>query len=141
MLAVESLVRVRASDVSPIAQRSWFPRMVGMRRSRRRAIVDSVPGITRDRLEMAVEWVGRWFMLVDTGGIDFESTETIPRRIVEQALEAVRTSDLVVLVGDARTGLTAMETEIAAALRKDGTPVIVAANKVDSPRDRRRVRT
>ena len=103
--------------------------------SSRKAIVDSVPGITRDRLEQPVEWTGRYFMLVDTGGIDFEATDVIPRRIVEQALEAVATSDLVVLVGDARTGLTAMETEIASELRRSGTKVLVAANKVDTPRD------
>lgn len=101
----------------------------------RRAIVDSVPGITRDRLELPVEWSGKWFLLVDTGGIDFEATEIIPKRIVEQALEAVETSDLVVLVGDARTGLTGMETEIAKALRRAGRPILVAANKVDTARD------
>ncbi len=101
----------------------------------RRAIVDSVPGITRDRMEQPVEWAGRWFLLVDTGGIDFEATETIPRQIVEQALHAVKDSQLVLLVADAREGLTPMEREVAEVLRRGGARVIVAANKVDSPRD------
>lgn len=101
----------------------------------RRAIVDSVPGITRDRLEEPVEWLGRWFLLVDTGGIDFEAADTIPRQIVEQALIAVESSELVILVADARSGLTPMEQEIASVLRRREVPVLVAANKVDTPRD------
>jgi len=99
----------------------------------RRAITDAVPGITRDRLEQPVEWTGRWFLLVDTGGVDLESEELIPRRIVEQAMSAVEDSDLVLLVGDARAGLSPMEVELANVLRKRGARVIVVANKVDAP--------
>ena len=125
------LPRVAIIGRPNVGKSTLFNRLTGTRK----AIVDSVSGITRDRLEQPVEWTGKWFLLVDTGGIDFEATEIIPRRIVEQALEAVASSDLVVLVGDARTGLTSMETEIARELRRSGTRILVAANKVDTPRD------
>ena len=97
----------------------------------RRAIVDAVPGITRDRLEMPVEWRGRWFQLLDTGGIDFEDEGVIPKGIVEQAVAAVALSDVVVFVVDARAGLNPVERDIADRLRRRGAPVILAANKVD----------
>jgi GTP-binding protein len=100
----------------------------------RRAIVDSVPGITRDRMEQPVEWTGRWFRLVDTGGIDFEDPDTIPRQIVEQAIVAMDNSHLVILLADARAGLNPVEREIADLLRRRDVPVIVAANKVDEAR-------
>ena len=79
----------------------------------RRAIVDSVPGVTRDRIELPVEWAGRWFRLVDTGGIDFGDPETIPVQIVEQAKVALASSDVIVFLVDARHGLSPVEEELA----------------------------
>ena len=91
----------------------------------RRAIVDSVPGVTRDRIELPVEWRGRWFKVVDTGGIDFEDPETIPRQIVEQAQLALAASDCVVFMVDARHGMTPVEKELADILRRQEIPVVV----------------
>ena len=99
----------------------------------RRAIVDSVPGVTRDRIELPVEWAGHWFRLVDTGGIDFDDPETIPRQIVEQARVALASSDVIVFLVDARHGLSPVEEELAEVLRRQEVPVIVGANKVDRP--------
>lgn len=113
-----------------VGKSTLFNRLTGTRR----AIVDSLPGITRDRMEHPVEWLGRWFRLADTGGIDLGDRETIPRQIVEQATIAVEMSDLVVLLVDARTGLNPVEADIAEILRKRQVPVVVAANKVDDRR-------
>ncbi len=99
----------------------------------RRSIVDSVPGVTRDRIELPVEWCGSWFKMVDTGGIDFEDPDTIPRQIIEQAQVALASSRVVVFVVDARHGMTPVERELADMLRREQIPVVVAANKVDSP--------
>jgi GTP-binding protein len=99
----------------------------------RRAIVDSVPGVTRDRIELPVEWRGKWFQMVDTGGIDFEDPDTIPRQIVEQAQVALAASDVVVFMVDARHGMAPVERELADILRRQEVPVVVGANKVDSP--------
>lgn len=101
----------------------------------RRAIVDSVPGITRDRQEHSAEWIGRWFSLVDTGGLDLADPATIPRQIVEQALRAVAEADLVVFLVDVRAGLAPVEKDIADVLRRKARSVLVAANKSDGPRD------
>jgi GTP-binding protein len=99
----------------------------------RRAIVDSVPGVTRDRIEHPVEWRGRWFRLVDTGGIDFDDPDTIPRQIVEQAQLALAESRVVVFLVDARHGMSPVERDLAEVLRRREVPVLVAANKVDRP--------
>jgi GTP-binding protein len=99
----------------------------------RSAIVDSVPGVTRDRIEAPVEWRGRWFTLADTGGIDFADEASIPRQVVKQAEVAMAISDVVVFLVDARAGLNPVEREIAGLLRRRGASVLVGANKVDAP--------
>jgi GTP-binding protein len=99
----------------------------------RRAIVDAVPGITRDRIEAPVEWRGRHFLLVDTGGIDVDDRTGIGKQVVEQARRAVAGSDVIVLVADAREGLHPLDRDVARLLRPRAGAVIVVGNKVDTP--------
>ncbi|HLN04832.1 MAG TPA: ribosome biogenesis GTPase Der [Acidimicrobiales bacterium] len=100
------------------------------------AIVEARPGVTRDRLEIECEWNGRSFLVVDTGGV-VERGDTLDAMVTEQALRALGSSDLVLLVLDATTGVTADDAVVARQVRRHGGAVIVVANKVDS--DRREV--
>jgi len=100
--------------------------------STRRSIVTDESGITRDRIYGVVEWMGRSFELVDTGGIVPDDRGAIPREILRQAKTAIESAALLVLIVDARSGLTPLDEELARLLRRTGKPVIVAANKVDS---------
>ena len=99
----------------------------------REAVVHEQPGVTRDRKEIETEWNGRPFLLVDTGGVDMEEEDSLARAVQEQARNAIATSDVAVLVVDARTGLRPGDAELAKELQRAAIPVIVAANKVDGP--------
>jgi len=99
----------------------------------RAAVVHETPGVTRDRKELVCEWGGRRFAIVDTGGMDIADTSPIARGVAKQAQVAVREADLVLLVVDARAGVTPGDEELAAILRRSGRPVLVLANKVDDP--------
>ncbi len=100
---------------------------------RRIAITEATPGVTRDRLYAPVEWTGRTFTLVDTGGILTKSQGEIEAAVARQAEAAILEADLVLLVLDARLGVTPEDAEVAKRLRKSGRPVLVVANKVDAP--------
>ncbi len=100
--------------------------------SSRRSIVTNEPGITRDRIYGTANWQGRSFEVVDTGGIVPDDRAAIPREILRQAQVAIESAALLVLVVDARTGLTPLDEELARLLRRTGKPLILAANKVDS---------
>lgn len=123
------LPRVSVIGRPNVGKSTLFNRLSGTRR----AIVDAVPGVTRDRLELPVEWRGRWFLLCDTGGIDFDDPDGIARRVVEQARVALAESRVVIFLVDARAGANPVEADIADVLRRSAVPVIVAANKVDGP--------
>jgi GTPase len=99
----------------------------------REAVVHEQPGVTRDRKEIATEWNGRPFLLVDTGGVDVEETGNLARAVQEQARYAIRESDVAVLVVDARAGLRPGDAELAKELQRSPIPVVVAANKIDGP--------
>jgi GTP-binding protein len=99
----------------------------------RAAVVHETPGVTRDRKELVCEWAGRRFLLVDTGGVDVADASPLARSVVEQARAAVGGADLVLLVVDARVGVTPGDEELAELLRRSGRPVLVLANKVDDP--------
>ena len=101
---------------------------------RREAIVEETPGVTRDRRSFVAEWAGRRFELVDTGGLE-PGAEGLDARVAEQAQVAIATADLIVLVVDAASGPLQDDHLVADALRRAGKPVVVAANKVDDPRD------
>ncbi len=95
------------------------------------AIVEDEPGVTRDRRYGEMDWAGRRFRVVDTGGLDLGAPGTIARAVVQQAMRAVEEADLVLFVIDAVEGLTAGDREAAGALRRSGKPVVWVANKVD----------
>jgi GTP-binding protein len=101
----------------------------------REAVVHERPGVTRDRKELDTEWNGRTFKLVDTGGVDLEDVDPLAVSIQGQVRAALADSDVVLLVVDARAGLRPGDEEVAGILRTGDRPVVVAANKIDSPSD------
>ena len=111
-----------------VGKSTLFNRLVG----ERRAIVGDEPGITRDRIYGEVEWSGKQFSLIDTGGIVPDDDAVIPANILKQAGVAIDQSQLLVWVVDARAGITQLDEELAALLRSTGKPVLIAANKTDS---------
>ncbi len=100
---------------------------------RREAVVQDVPGVTRDRVAYEAEWSGHRFVLLDTGGWD-PNTRGLAAQIAGQAEVAVAQSDAVVLVVDATVGATDSEEAVVKVLRRAGKPVVLAANKVDDAR-------
>ena len=111
-----------------VGKSTLFNKLTG----RRRAIVGDEPGITRDRIYGNAEWQDREFRIVDTGGIIPDDKELIPANILSQARTALDDAALILLVVDARAGITPLDEELAELARATGTPVFVAANKVDT---------
>ena len=104
-------------------------RMIG----RREAVVQDVPGVTRDRVSYDAIWNGRQFVLVDTGGWAPDA-KGMAARVTEQAELAVAAADAVVLVVDATVGTQDVDEAVVKVLRRSGKPVVLAANKVDDQR-------
>ncbi len=102
---------------------------------RREAVVHERPGVTRDRNEVQCEWNGRRLSLMDTGGVDLEDADEMARSIQAQARAGLDEADVAVLVVDARAGLRPGDQELAALLRGATIPVLLAANKCDTPAD------
>lgn len=98
---------------------------------RREAVVEDVPGVTRDRVTYDANWRGRRFTVVDTGGWDPEATG-MALRIAEQAQVAAELADVVLFVVDASVGVTDADETVGHVLRNSGKKVILAANKVDN---------
>ncbi|MFD1539898.1 ribosome biogenesis GTPase Der [Nonomuraea guangzhouensis] len=98
---------------------------------RREAVVEDVPGVTRDRVTYDANWRGRRFTVVDTGGWDPDATG-MNLRIADQARVAVELADVIVFVVDATVGATDADETVGSVLRQSGKPVILAANKVDN---------
>ena len=105
-----------------------FNRLVGPRLS----IVEDTPGVTRDRLYAETEWCGRKFNMVDTGGIEPTTDSEILLFMREQAQIAINAADVIVLVTDIRTGVTAADKDVANMLLRSKKPVVLAVNKADS---------
>jgi GTP-binding protein len=101
----------------------------------REAVVHERPGITRDRKELSTEWNGRRLTLIDTGGVDLEDEDPLAVSIQDQAREAIADAQVALLVVDARAGVRPGDEEIAQILRGGALPVVVAANKIDTPND------
>ncbi|GBC83704.1 GTPase Der [bacterium HR11] len=112
-----------------VGKSTLFNRLTG----RRQAIVTSVPGTTRDRREGTFVWNGLQYRLYDTGGLFADETEMFQEAILEQCRRAIEESAVVWLVVDGREGLTASDIELMAWLRKQGKPVWVLVNKLDTP--------
>lgn len=100
---------------------------------RREAVVEDVPGVTRDRVAYDAEWAGREFTVVDTGGWEVDP-EGIHLRVAEQAEMAVELADAVLFVVDAAVGATDTDEQVVRMLRRSGKPVVLVANKVDDVR-------
>jgi len=98
---------------------------------RRIAIIEDTPGVTRDRIYADVEWRGRVFSLIDTGGIEPFTEDPMMQMMKGQAQIAVETADVVLFMVDAKEGLTSADVEVADILRKSGKPIIVTVNKAD----------
>ncbi len=96
------------------------------------AIVEDLPGTTRDRIFTEVNWNGVEFSLVDTGGLEFTEESTIAAGVRKQAETAIAEADVIVFLTDARDGLISGDYDVADMLRKAQKPVILAVNKVDS---------
>lgn len=107
--------------------------------ARGEAIVEKEPGITRDRNYFIASWRGRDFRLVDTGGLDPVSEEELARAVGRQAMAAVEEADLVLMLVDAKEGITPIDLEVAQELRRTGKPIILVANKVDNQRQEEEV--
>lgn len=106
-----------------------FNRLVGKRLS----IVEDTPGVTRDRLYAECEWNGRSFDIVDTGGIEPTTDNEILLFMREQANIAINAADVIVLVTDITTGVTAADKDVANMLLRSRKPVVLCVNKVDNP--------
>ena len=111
-----------------VGKSTLFNKIVGTRVS----IVDDTPGVTRDRIYMEAEWLGRRFMLIDTGGIDPATDDEILKGMRTQAEIAIERADCVILMTNIHEGLTAADADVAAMLMKAGKPTVLAVNKVDS---------
>ena len=96
------------------------------------AIVDDRPGVTRDRLYADCEWLGHRFMIVDTGGIEPVSDDIILKQMRRQAQLAIDSADVIIFVGDIRTGPVATDREIASMLLKSGKDILLAVTKCDT---------
>ena len=114
-----------------VGKSTLFNKLVGARLS----IVDDTPGVTRDRIYGDCEWLGRHFMLIDTGGIEPYSDDVILKQMRRQAQLAIDSADVIVLVTDLRSGVVATDSEVAAMLQKSGKPVILCVNKCDTVGD------
>ncbi len=106
-----------------------FNRLAG----RRLSIVEDTPGVTRDRLYAECEWSGRTFDIVDTGGIEPSTDNEILMFMREQANIAINAADVIVLVTDITTGVTAADKDVANMLLRSKKPVVLCVNKVDNP--------
>lgn len=99
----------------------------------RKALVDPTPGVTRDRHYERVEWEGRPFILVDTGGIDDNPEDLLVNHIRQQAMAAIEEADIVLFLMDGKEGVTPADYEVVNLLRRVEKPIFYVVNKVDSP--------
>lgn len=95
------------------------------------SIVKDTPGVTRDRIYADVSWLNHNFTMIDTGGIEPETSDLILSRMREQALTAMETADVIVFVVDVRQGLVDADFKVADMLRRSQKPILLAVNKVD----------
>lgn len=110
-----------------VGKSTLFNKLIGKRLS----IVDDTPGVTRDRIYGDAEWLGKKFMLVDTGGIEPDNGDVILSGMRAQAQLAIDTASAIIFVTDINSGVTATDAEIASMLQKSGKPVVLCVNKCD----------
>ncbi len=112
-----------------VGKSSLFNRLIG----KRKAIVEDIPGVTRDRIVSTTDWRGVKFEVVDTGGYITSDEDKFAPYIRKQVEKEIQDADLLVFVVDGKQGITPLDKEIAAMLHKTEKPVIVAVNKIDDP--------
>lgn len=111
-----------------VGKSTLFNKLIGSRL----AIVDDTSGVTRDRLYGDCEWLGKTFLLIDTGGIEPYSDDEIYSHMRRQAQLAIESADAIIFVTDIRSGVLATDADVAAMLIKSGKPVVLCVNKCDS---------
>lgn len=112
-----------------VGKSTFFNRIIG----ERKAIVEDVPGVTRDRIYAETEWNGREFAIIDTGGIEASTDDPILSQMRDQAVVAMDMADLILFMVDGKEGLTTADIEVGAILRRTGKNVILVVNKIDNP--------
>lgn len=111
-----------------VGKSTFFNYIIGQRLS----IVEDKPGVTRDRVYAECNWRGRDFTIIDTGGIEIDSTDLITAEIANQANIAINLADVVVFITDIKQGVTQIDKEISLILKKANKPVILVCNKADN---------
>ncbi|MDD7592946.1 MAG: ribosome biogenesis GTPase Der [Peptoniphilaceae bacterium] len=111
-----------------VGKSTLFNKLVGSRVS----ITEDTPGVTRDRLYREAEWLGRTFLLMDTGGLEVNSDDLMQSEIEQQVDFALREASLVLFLVDVKDGVTPMDRMIATKIRKTGKSCLLVVNKVDS---------
>lgn len=114
-----------------VGKSTLFNKLAGKRIS----IVQDTPGVTRDRIYAEAEWLRHNFTIIDTGGIEPESSDIIVAQMRRQAQIAIETADVIVFIVDGKEGLTGADGEVAQMLRKSKKPVVLVVNKIDSLKD------
>jgi GTP-binding protein len=112
-----------------VGKSTLFNRLI----EKRQAIMDDVPGVTRDRHYGYAEWTGRYFTVIDTGGYVTGSADKFETEIRKQVELALNEATAVIFVVDCRDGLTGYDKDFARVVRASGKPVLIAANKADTP--------
>ncbi len=110
-----------------VGKSTFFNKICGKRIS----IVDDAPGVTRDRIYADAEWAGRDFTLIDTGGLDPKSSDVFQKEIAQQAEIAMEIATVIVMLVDAKSGVTLADEMLAKKLRVSKTPVVLVVNKLD----------
>lgn len=111
-----------------VGKSTLFNRIAG----ERIAIVEDTPGVTRDRIYAQAEWVSKHFTIIDTGGIEPDSEELIPKKMRQQAELAMDMAQVILFVVDGKAGLTPSDRDVALMLLKTKKPVLLVVNKVDN---------
>ena len=114
-----------------VGKSTLFNKLIGERIS----IVEDTPGVTRDRIYAEGEWLGKKFILIDTGGIEQKTNDIIPEQMRLQAEMAIEMADAVIFMVDVKTGLTSADKDVAAMLVKSGKPIVLTVNKADNVGD------
>ena len=111
-----------------VGKSTLFNKIVG----KRIAITEDTPGVTRDRIYAEAEWLGNYFTVIDTGGLEPNNEEIIMSNIRKQAEVAIDTADVILFVVDGKEGLTDVDNEIGNILRKSGKRIVLGCNKIDN---------
>ena len=111
-----------------VGKSTLFNKLIGDRLS----IVKNEPGVTRDRLYHEIEWSGKEFLLVDTGGLEPKTDDFMMNKIKEQAQVAIDEANVVIFLVDGKAGITGLDEDVANVLRKKDKKVVVAVNKINN---------